>query len=209
MREPEKPAEEWNPSHRYWVICWCAAMALSAGLIAVGSAAVGIAVLITASPAAVFAAGPVLDMLHRRYFAPGDPECDNTHHQQQRERSMSEIKQPKQKITFGKFENVDMRVGRVVSAPMAEGTRHPSRVIKIDLGPLGVVQSIGQYGLIDEQELVGRNVVVCINLGSREMGPYVSEALLLGAPHPANPEGQAQATPLWVDSEVVAGSSVY
>jgi tRNA-binding protein len=119
------------------------------------------------------------------------------------------IRDPKQKITFGKFDNVDMRVGRVIDAPVAEGTRFPSRVIKIDLGPLGEVQSVGQYALLEEDELIGKRVVVCINLGSREMGPYVSEALMLGAPHPDNPDGQAQATPLWVDERVTLGQSIF
>lgn len=122
---------------------------------------------------------------------------------------MHSVQERKQKITFGKFENVDMRVGRVLSAPLANGTRHPARVVKIDLGSLGEVQSVGQYALLDEAELVGRNVVVCINLGTREMGEYRSEALLLGAPHPDNPDGQAQATPLWADDRVPPGSSVY
>jgi tRNA-binding protein len=119
------------------------------------------------------------------------------------------IAERKPKITFGKFENVDMRVGRVVAAPLARGTRHPARVITIDLGPLGEVQSVGQYALLDEDDLVGRNVAVCINLGSREMGDYLSEALLLGVPHPDNPDGQSQATPLWADENVAPGSSVY
>jgi tRNA-binding protein len=120
-----------------------------------------------------------------------------------------EIPARKQKITFGKFENVDIRVGRVVSAPIAEGARFPSRVIEIDLGPLGKVQSVGQYALLAEDELVGRNVVVCINLGSREMGAYVSDALMLGVPHPSGPSDQAQATPLWADDSVAPGNAVY
>jgi tRNA-binding protein len=119
------------------------------------------------------------------------------------------IAEPKQKITFGKFENVDMRIGRVLAAPLAESSRFPSRVIQIDLGPLGTVQSVGQYALVAEEELIGKNVVVCVNLGSREMGSYISDALMLGAPHPDNPDGQSQATPLWADERVAPGHAVY
>jgi tRNA-binding protein len=43
---------------------------------------------------------------------------------------------------------------------------------------------------------VGRKVIVCCNLGPREMGPYVSEALVLGIPHPDSPEDKDQAIPL-------------
>jgi tRNA-binding protein len=112
-------------------------------------------------------------------------------------------------LSFAGFESVDMRAGRVVSAEMAIGTRAPSRVIRVDLGSLGIVQSVGQLALVPEAELVGRNVVVCINLGPRKIGRYVSEALVLGVPHPDSPEGQAQATPLYVDGSAEAGSQVF
>src|SRR6266436_2903502 len=115
----------------------------------------------------------------------------------------------KPQITFGKFENVDMRVARVRSALMAEGTRFPARVLDLDLGHLGSRISVGQYALVEENELVGRNVVACINLGTREMGPYRSEALVLGAPHPQTPADQAQATPLYVVDEASPGDQIF
>jgi tRNA-binding protein len=115
----------------------------------------------------------------------------------------------KPQITFGKFQNVDLRVARVLEADMAEGTRHPTRVFRLDVGPLGELRSVGQFALVDEAELVGRHVVVCVNLGTREMGPYVSEALVLGASHPANPDGQGQATPLFVSTDVPPGSPIF
>jgi tRNA-binding protein len=112
-------------------------------------------------------------------------------------------------VSFAGFENVDMRVGRVVSAEMALGTRMPSRVIRVDLGPLGIVQSVGQLALVPESELVGRKVVVCVNLRPRRIGRYVSDALVLGVPHPENPAGQGQATPLYVDDRAEPGSQVF
>jgi tRNA-binding protein len=117
--------------------------------------------------------------------------------------------EPKPQITFGKFQNVDLRVARVLAAPLADGTRYPTRVFRLDVGPLGELRSVGQFALVDEAELIGRHVVVCVNLGTREMGPYVSEALVLGAPHPQNPEGQSQATPLHVSSDVAPGAQVF
>ena len=119
------------------------------------------------------------------------------------------IKNPKPQVTFGKFDNIDMRVAKVISAPMAQGTRNPCRVITLDLGSLGQRQSVGQYALIDESDLVGHNVVACINLAPREMGAYMSEALLLGAPHPESPSDQSQATPIFVSDLVQPGSSIY
>jgi tRNA-binding protein len=117
--------------------------------------------------------------------------------------------EPSPQITFGKFENVDMRAARVLSAPLAEDTRMPSRLVTLDLGPLGTRTSVGQYALIDEAELVGQNIVVCINLGERQIGKHTSQALMLGVPHPDSPADQAQATPLRVASNVPPGSRVF
>jgi tRNA-binding protein len=115
----------------------------------------------------------------------------------------------KPQITFGKFENVDMRVARVVSAPMAEGTRFPCRVMTLDLGHLGSRTCIGQYALVPEDELVGKKVVTCVNLGTREMGPYLSEVLLMGVPHPDGPSDQGQATPLVVSDRATPGDQIF
>ncbi len=122
---------------------------------------------------------------------------------------MDSSKPLKQQITFGKFENIDLRVAKVTAAPMAEGTKFPCRVISLDIGPIGTKTSVGQYALIDENELVGKNVIACVNLSSREMGPYLSEALVLGAPHPANPADQSQAIPLTVSDQATPGSPIY
>ena len=115
----------------------------------------------------------------------------------------------KAQITFGKFENVDMRVARVVSAPLAEGTKAPCRVITLELGHLGKRTSVGQYALLSQDELVGKYVVACINLGDREIGPYVSEALVLGAPHPDSPIDQTQATPVFLSDEAMPGDQIF
>jgi tRNA-binding protein len=115
----------------------------------------------------------------------------------------------KQQITSGKFQNVDLRVARVLSAPLAEGTRFPSRVVRLDLGHLGERTSIGQFALIPEDELVGLHVVACINLGTREMGDYVSEALVLGAPHPDSPPDEAQAIPVMLGPTATPGDPIF
>jgi tRNA-binding protein len=115
----------------------------------------------------------------------------------------------KSQTTFGKWQNIDLRVARVISANPAEGTRNPCRIIRLDLGPLGERESVGQYALIDESDLVGRNVVACVNLSVREMGPYKSEALVLGAPHPDSPEDQDQATPLYVSDVARPGDCIF
>jgi len=115
----------------------------------------------------------------------------------------------KAQITPGKFDNVDLRVARVSAAPLADGTRFPCRVLALDLGSLGQRVSVGQYALVAESELVGRTVVACVNLGVREMGPYRSEALVLGTRHPQSPADQAQAVPLLADPRSPPGTPIF
>jgi tRNA-binding protein len=117
--------------------------------------------------------------------------------------------EPKPQITFGKFQNVDLRAALIVSAPLATGTRARCRLIGLDLGPLGERQSVGQFALAAEQDLVGSMVIACINLGAREMGPYTSDALVLGTAHPESPEGEDQALPLRADRAAAPGDRVY
>jgi tRNA-binding protein len=115
----------------------------------------------------------------------------------------------KPQITFGKFQNVDMRVARVVSAPLAEGTRFTSRVLTLDLGPLGTRTSVAQLALVDEPDLVDHLVVCCINLAPRDVGPYTSEVLVLGTPHPQTPAHESQAIPLRAHPLASPGDAVY
>ena len=122
---------------------------------------------------------------------------------------MSSQTPQKPDVSFEIFEDLDMRVARVISAPMAEGSRFPSRVIILDLGHLGQRTSVGQYALVSEDELVGKNVIVCVNLGERKMGKYLSQALVMGAPHPSSPADQAQATPLLVSDDAHPGDRIF
>ena len=115
----------------------------------------------------------------------------------------------KAQISFGKFANIDMRVAQVLSAPLTNETRHPCRVIDLDLGVFGRLRSVGQFALVPEGELVGRKVIVCRNLGVRKMGLLTSEALVLGVPHPASPEDEEQAMPLYVDGSARCGDGVF
>jgi tRNA-binding protein len=115
----------------------------------------------------------------------------------------------KDKITFGKFQNVDMRVARVVAAPRAEGTKAQTRQLTLDLGEMGERTSVGQFALVAEEDLVGSHVVACINLGERPIGDLLSQALVLGTPHPDSPVDEDQAMPLRADPAARPGESVY
>jgi len=75
-----------------------------------------------------------------------------------------------------------MRVGVVVDAQEFPEARRPAYKLRIDFGPLGVKRSSAQitrhYRLAD---LVGRRVIAVVNFPPRQIGPFVSEVLVLGA----------------------------
>ncbi len=121
----------------------------------------------------------------------------------------SSLPAQKQKVTFGKFQNIDLRVGRVLAAPLVEGSVPPVRQMSIDVGPLGRRMSVGQFALLSEQELVDCNLAVCVNLGCKEVAGVPSDALVLGARHPESPSGEAQALPLKLSADATPGSSIY
>jgi tRNA-binding protein len=85
-------------------------------------------------------------------------------------------------ISIPDFEKVDMRVGVVVDAQEFPEARRPAYKLWIDFGPLGVKRSSAQithhYHAAD---LVGRHVVAVVNFAPRQIGPFVSEVLVLGA----------------------------
>lgn len=114
-----------------------------------------------------------------------------------------------EQISFDQFQAVDVRVARVVAAPPAAGTRMRSRKLTLDLGDLGTVQSVAQFALIEEADLVGSNLLACVNLGPRQIGRHASEVLTLGTPHPEGPAGESQALPLRADPAARPGDRVF
>lgn len=80
----------------------------------------------------------------------------------------------------GSFDELDIRVGRVLDAAEAR-TRKPTYRLTIDFGPeVGTRVSCGAYRNYSAQQLVGRLVVAIVNLGTKQMGPETSEVLVLG-----------------------------
>jgi tRNA-binding protein len=103
------------------------------------------------------------------------------------------------------FEVLDLRVGRVLRAEPNEKARKPSYELWIDFGPLGERQSSAQLAdLYRPEELVGRLVVAAVNLGTRNIAGFVSEALVLGLPDDAG-----RVTLLAVEREVPLGGRVF
>jgi tRNA-binding protein len=87
------------------------------------------------------------------------------------------------------FAALDMRVGTVRTVEPFPEARKPAFKLTIDFGPeVGVRPSSAQVTMhYTPDELVGRQVVAAVNLGTRRIAGFESEVLVLGAvPGPGN-----------------------
>ena len=87
-------------------------------------------------------------------------------------------------ITYDDFAKVDIRVGTVRAARPIDGARKPAIVLEIDFGPeVGIKQTSVQITVhYQPEQLVGRQVVGCLNLGSKNIAGFTSEFLCTGFP---------------------------
>jgi tRNA-binding protein len=85
-------------------------------------------------------------------------------------------------IDYEQFAAVDMRVGRIVAVDDFPEARRSAWKLRIDFGPeLGEKRSSAQITNYAREELEGRLVVGVVNFPPRQIGPVMSEVLVLGA----------------------------
>ena len=85
--------------------------------------------------------------------------------------------------TFDEFLKIDIRVGTVLRASAFPEAKKPAIKLEIDFGEeLGRKRSSAQLTVHYEPgDLVGRQIIAAVNLGSRRIAGFTSDVLVLGA----------------------------
>jgi tRNA-binding protein len=105
---------------------------------------------------------------------------------------------------YASFEELDIRVGRVLRVEDSQ-SRKPTYRLTIDFGSeVGIKRSVGAYRGYAPDALVGRQVIAVVNFGPKQMGPEISEVLVLGVDNEAG-----HVVYLSPESDVPLGSHIY
>ena len=85
-------------------------------------------------------------------------------------------------IAIEEFDKVDMRAGTILEAKENKKSRNPAYVITIDFGEeIGIKKSSAQITtLYQTDDLVGMQVICCVNLTPMHIGSVKSEVRILG-----------------------------
>ena len=80
------------------------------------------------------------------------------------------------------FFDTEMRVGEIVKAEIFTEAKKPAYKLWINFGEaLGIKKSSAQItSLYTTQMLIGKLVIAVTNLEPKQVGPFISEVLLLG-----------------------------
>jgi tRNA-binding protein len=95
----------------------------------------------------------------------------------------------KNMIDYADFSKVDIRVGKIVAVEDFPEAKKPAHKLTIDFGPeIGQKRSSAQVKKYYSKEtLINKLVLGVVNFPPKQIGPFMSECLTLGAP---DEEGQ-------------------
>lgn len=109
-------------------------------------------------------------------------------------------------ISFDDFMKVDIRVGQITRAEPFPEARKPAIKLWVDFGPeLGEKKSSAQITRhYTPGELPGKRVMAVVNFPPRQIGPVMSEVLVLGVP-----DAEDEVVLLVPDKDVPLGGRLY
>ena len=85
-------------------------------------------------------------------------------------------------ITWQDFEKVDIRIGTIVEVEDFPEARNPAFILHVDFGvEIGLKKSSSQItDLYTKNQLQGKQVMAVVNFEPKQVGPIMSECLVLG-----------------------------
>lgn len=84
-------------------------------------------------------------------------------------------------ISWDDFEKIDIRAGTIIDVQDFPEARKPAWKVWIDFGERGILKSSAQIkSLYTKTDLLNRQVVAVVNFPPKQIGPFISECLVLG-----------------------------
>ena len=108
--------------------------------------------------------------------------------------------------TIDDFNKIDIRVGKIVEVKEFPEARNPSYKLIVDFGEeIGTKKSSAQIvENYSKEDLLNRYVMGVVNFSPRQIGPFISEVLILGVPDDNN-----QTVLIKPDSNVPIGGKLH
>ena len=105
------------------------------------------------------------------------------------------------------FFDTEIRVGKIIRAESFKEARKPAIKLWIDFGSkVGIKKSSAQITLnYTPETLIGKYIIGVVNLEPRQIGPFVSEVLILGV----NGDNENEIVLLGPEKPVKLGSRVH
>lgn len=89
------------------------------------------------------------------------------------------------------FEKLDIRVGKVIDAELETRTIKKTYKLLVDFGKFGKKVSYGRFTNHPIEDVKNRLVLGVLNFEPRQMGPVISDVLILGVQFPKAESGEA------------------
>ena len=83
-------------------------------------------------------------------------------------------------ISWNDFTKVDIRIGKIIDVRDFPEAIKPAYILTIDFGILGTRKTSAQITNYTRAELLDREIVAVFNFPPKQIGPIMSEVLVLG-----------------------------